>query len=1104
MRRSTPAGPPYHPALAFAFFFALSITPIAASADAFSATVVEVSGSGADCPRLWRTGDHVQWFTTEATSSLVLVTSYGELLPFDGASGRFVLRGSATEAPALDWPERGAAATLTGHASQQPECAELRVRFGEIAALEAPSVSGDTALEVASAQMQASASGSADKNAESLARYTRALELAERTFGTAHPVAQRLRARQAYYVADTGQGQFERAAIDTWIELVRATTGPDSWQTIDAEISAILALWNVGQTAIAARECEPLVQRLNNTLGPANGQSLAALNTLAILYWTLGRYEESLARIDTLLATPGAHWDRHALLRQRVRGNRGLLLIYVARYDEAVASLQASLAEVERNTNASAMTVANVANNLGMALHRSGRLAESLRVRQYAYALYERTLGAQHPYTLGALNNVATIYNTLGANDTALTMQRAVYEGYLATRGPAHPETIAAAGNLGTFLVYSRQTAQAVELLRPVLAVAEEKLGRDDPMTEELRKHLANALVMNGEPKAALPLHEVGLELASAKGRIGLEDRINHQLGLGQVFNELEDPANARIAVKRAFALLQERGSAAPEQEMDSLALAARIEQQAGDRVEERRILERFAEVLERIRRTSPLHATHVQAFGARHATEYTRLVQLLVQDSDDASAFATAERYKARALLDSLARLGADTSPLISPQDRASLARLRRRVDDADQALAGEESVDRQVALQRERDQAFAEYEGLRERLAASSPQFAAATRPNVIDAEEAARVLPPGTCAFSFVLAQEETLAFVLARGKRITAVSLGERKGLGAAVARLRAAASQPRGEWRALAADLGAKLIAPLLARCPGETRDVLVSPDAELATLPFEVLLLGSEPVVQRYSVSYTQSMSVYRALRQRPAAQGKRQTLLAIGAPTYDALPVRVASTTSGPPALRGSQVDALPEQWPPLPGAREELQRVARLFADAVVLTGDAASEDKVRELESTGDLRRFRYLHFAAHAVLSTSVPELSAVVLRQPGNAQWDGYLNAAEWSTLRLESDLIVLSACETGLGKQVAGEGVTGLPFALFVAGNRSTLLTLWKIPDRSTSVFITSFFERLRAGMPAARALALTKREFVRSARFAHPAYWGAFVLYGY
>jgi CHAT domain-containing protein len=178
--------------------------------------------------------------------------------------------------------------------------------------------------------------------------------------------------------------------------------------------------------------------------------------------------------------------------------------------------------------------------------------------------------------------------------------------------------------------------------------------------------------------------------------------------------------------------------------------------------------------------------------------------------------------------------------------------------------------------------------------------------------------------------------------------------------------------------------------------------------------------------VQRYAVSYTQSLSVYRALRKRAAPVGMRQRLPAMGAPTYAAQPAGTASTPVSIEVARSAALEALPDQWPPLPGALEEVRRVARLFADAVVLTGSDASEDKLREMEAAGELRKFRYLHFAAHAFLSTSVPELSAVVLRQPGNAQWDGYLTAAEWSTLRLESDLIVLSACETALGKHVAG------------------------------------------------------------------------------
>lgn len=1100
--------------LALALVAAGSSAAHCAHADTFAGTVREVSGAGPDCARIWRDGERVQWFVVDEAGradsppALVLVTDIGELFSFDTvAPGRFVMRRKEGEKLALEWPSDGISATVTGSVWRLADCKDASARLGDVTKLATTPPEPtqlDAVLGVAVAQLEAESAAQAQRNAEAVQLYGRAAELAERTLAPDHPVALRLRARHAYFTANTGQGKFDRAALDRWIEFLRRTAGPDSYQAVDGELLRISALWDIGETQAAARAAEPLIARLTEALGGSSAQTLDAMNLLAIQYWTLGRYEESLALLDAVISAAGTNPQRLALPRRRATQNRGLLLIYLARYDEAIASLQASMAELERDPAGPPLWAADAANNLGIALHRAGRLAESLRIRQYAYSQYERIVGPQHPYTLSALNNLASMYANLGSHEASLPLQRKAYEGYVATRGPAHPETLATAGNLGTDLVFSGQPAAAVELLTQALGVAESKLGPEDPVTQELRKHLGNALVMSGDPKRALQVREAGAEIASRKGRGGLEDLIGHQIGMAQALVEIPDVVRAREALKRAFELLQARGAPFPEEELEALSLAARTEQLAGDTAAELRALERFAAVLEQIRQSAPLHATHVQSFGARHASMYTRLVQVLVKQGNSAAAFAAAERYKARTLLDSLARLGADTSPLLSPQERAELARLRRRVDDADQAIAGEESIERQVALQRERDQAFADYDAMRQRLAANSPQFAAATRPIVIGADEAPRVVPPATCALSFVLADIEVLAFVTARGQRVAAVSLGPRKGLAGAISKLRAAVSTPRGEWRALASDLGQRLLEPLIARCPGGTRDLLVAPDAELVTLPFEVLILNSQPLVQRYAVSYTQSLSVYRALRRRAAPVGKRQTLLAIGAPSYAASQAAAQPAAAGGAMVRAASLEALPDEWPPLPGALEEIQRVARLFDGAVVLTGDDASEDKVREMEAAGDLRKFRYLHFAAHAVLSTSVPELSALVLRQPGNAQWDGYLTAAEWSTLRLESDLIVLSACETALGKHVAGEGVTGLPYALFVAGNRATLLTLWRIPDRSTSAFITSFFERLRAGEPRERALAATKREFLRGGRFAHPAYWGAFALYGY
>ena len=108
-----------------------------------------------------------------------------------------------------------------------------------------------------------------------------------------------------------------------------------------------------------------------------------------------------------------------------------------------------------------------------------------------------------------------------------------------------------------------------------------------------------------------------------------------------------------------------------------------------------------------------------------------------------------------------------------------------------------------------------------------------------------------------------------------------------------------------------------------------------------------------------------------------------------------------------------------------------------------------------------------------------------------------------MTASEWPAYELRSDLIVLSACETALGKVVQGEGVMGLPYALYVAGNRNTLLSLWPVVDESTATFMTRLFAQLGAGKSQVQALSDTKREFLAGGKYAAPVFWAPFVLYG-
>ena len=206
------------------------------------------------------------------------------------------------------------------------------------------------------------------------------------------------------------------------------------------------------------------------------------------------------------------------------------------------------------------------------------------------------------------------------------------------------------------------------------------------------------------------------------------------------------------------------------------------------------------------------------------------------------------------------------------------------------------------------------------------------------------------------------------------------------------------------------------------------------------------------------------------------------------------------------PTSFAGEQAFMRKAKWTNLPGTGVEVNAVSKVFAQkggVDVMVGAQASEAQLLALNQSGKLRDYRYFLFSAHGYLANN-PALSALVLSQVGNpAEHDGYITAEKWPLYDLRSDLTVLSACDTGVGKTLAGEGVMGLPYALFVAGNKNTLLSLWPVDDEATAEFMSAFFGRLARGVPQPQALADTKRAFKESPKWSDPRYWAGFVLYG-
>lgn len=280
--------------------------------------------------------------------------------------------------------------------------------------------------------------------------------------------------------------------------------------------------------------------------------------------------------------------------------------------------------------------------------------------------------------------------------------------------------------------------------------------------------------------------------------------------------------------------------------------------------------------------------------------------------------------------------------------------------------------------------------------------------------------------------------------------------------------------------------------------------LIIMPDGILNYLPFEALVtenIGSAVLkgyaelpflVKKYPVSYVQSASVLRSLIDKTISRKKakpdKRSLVAFGDPVY--------GNTKISQGLREVKLNRLEYSG-------KEVEAIASYFKEGEcdIFLGVDATEDN---LKNSLNLQHAGYLHFATHGIINEDKPALSSLVLARNVSSTEDGLLQANEISDLSLNADLVVLSACQTGLGKIIRGEGIIGLTRAFMYAGTPSVLASLWSVSDNSTSELMTEFYKNLIPGkLDKTDALRKAQLKLMSEEKFAHPFYWAPFIIIG-
>jgi CHAT domain-containing protein/tetratricopeptide (TPR) repeat protein len=485
--------------------------------------------------------------------------------------------------------------------------------------------------------------------------------------------------------------------------------------------------------------------------------------------------------------------------------------------------------------------------------------------------------------------------------------------------------------------------------------------------------------------------------------------------------------------------------------------------------------------------------------FAALYAPYYHETIDLLMELRRPEQAFHVLERYRARAFLALLAErdlvFTADVPEALDRERRA----VRAEHDRAFAALAS--ATGPAVEEARRSLEAVRRRQGdVEARVRAASPRLAALQHPEALDLSGARAALDAGTLLLAYALAEDRGYLFAVGPGPQdFLAVRLDitlpkVRADVGRFRRLLQTESPVGPAPLRALAAELGGALLGPA-AELIGRAERLLILPDGPLHLIPFAVLADPAAPGGGRYLVEAkpvhtAASATVFAEVKKlrRPQRQAR---LFALGDPDYG------SAGSARSRALRERGLDLLP-----LPGPRREVQTIERLYpAGSRVLLGADATEEGARKAGREPSL-----LHFASHAVADAASPLDSALILSLP--AEWkpgqpNGLLQAWEiLEQVRLDADLVALSACGTALGQEMSGEGVLGLTRAFQYAGARTVLASLWAVSDESTALLMGRFYDGLRQGQTKDAALRRAQVEMLRGAR-SHPALWAAFQLSG-
>lgn len=781
--------------------------------------------------------------------------------------------------------------------------------------------------------------------------------------------------------------------------------------------------------------------------------------------------------------------------------------------------------------------------NLAMTLNNIGVAYSNLSDYQKAMDAYTSSLNLKHELGMDEsveLNNIAWIYSTTGDYENALKYYRRSVEILRPLKDDWRLAT--ALGNLGATYTDLHQYEKALEMHQESLALT--RKGGNRRVEANALHNVAVAYEKLGDQDKALDYSSQSVAmLRTTQDRLLLSGPLR---GLGTLYRRRGERQKAMELLKESLEVSRDIGNRRAEAE--ALGQIAHVYLDQGDLAE---ALKRSDEALAKFEflrstLTNPkLRAWFSQAGREVREIKLQTLVELHRRQPSagyDAAALAEAESARARSLLDLLGESQAGIREGVDPALLDREVNLRKAISskarEQQRLLSGNHTEEQAAAAIKEIDGLTHEYDQLQSAIREKSPAYASLTMPVPLSLAEIQRkVLDQDTVLLEYALGEDKSFLFavtfqsiaVFELPKRTTIeaaarsvydlLTASSRSVAGETPRQKMARAGRAQAEYPAAAAALSHMLLDQAASQL-GEKRLLIVAEGAlqyiPFTALPDPVVKLPSkaQPLIAGHEVVTAPSASVLALIRSDASRRQPAEKLLAVLAdPVFEREDARITQrerSSSGAPAslssadvLRSGAESGL-QQFARLRFSRREAEQIARLVQDPGKLTAlDFAAS---RATATSPQLGQYRLVHFATHGIINNQHPELSGLVLslvNEKGEPV-DGFLRLNDVYNLKLRADLVVLSACQTALGQEMAGEGLIGLTRGFVYAGSPRVVASLWQIDDRVTADLMQKFYEAMLVGKERpASALRSAQRAIAATRGWESPSYWAAFTIQG-